>query len=184
MRLLLTVLFVAVALTSSAIASGARDGGARLRPQDPRVVQALKEGMARSATFRSLVERIESSHVIVYIAINPNLKSSLSGALNWMTQAGKYRYVRASVRPDLMFNQMIVTVAHELQHAVEVIEDESVIDEASLVAMYKRIGEPSSAAGRLGWETREAQRMGGQVRRELVAWPVTMLGRASNWSQS
>jgi hypothetical protein len=184
MRLLLTVLLVAVTLTSSAIASAAADGGPRLRPQDPRIMQVLKEGVAKSATFRALVERIEASHVIVYIAINPILKPGLSGALTWMTQAGEFRYVRASVRPELTFNQMIATVAHELQHAVEVIEDESVIDEASLVAMYKRIGQPSTAGGPLGWETLEAQRMGGQVRRELVAVPVTMLARVSNWSQS
>ena len=184
MRLLLTVMLVAVTLTSSAIASAATEGGPRLRPQDPRIIQVLKEGMAKSATFRALVERIEASHVIVYIAVNPILKPSLSGALNWMTRAGEFRYVRASVRPDLTFNQMIATVAHELQHAIEVIEDESVIDEASLVAMYKRIGQPSSAAGPLGWETLEAQRMGGQVRRELVAVPVTMHARDSNWSQS
>ena len=184
MRVLLTVVLFAGVLNSPLLAFDTRNGGPRLRPQDPRSVQILKEGMARSATFRALVDRIEASQVIVYVSINPILKSSLSGALTWMTRAGEFRYVRASISNELTFNQMIATVAHELQHAVEVLEDESVIDEASLVAMYKRIGEPSSAGGPLGWETLEAQRMGGQVRRELVAEPVTMLARVSTWSQS
>ena len=38
---------------------------------------------------------------------------------------------------------MIATIAHELQHAVEVIEDETVNDEKSLVALYRRIGQQS-----------------------------------------
>ena len=184
MRLLLTLILVAGVLTSPAIAFAAPEGGPRLRPQDARIVQVIKEGMARSATFRSLVERIEASHVIVYVAINPIMKNSLSGALTWMTSAGDFRYVRASVRPDLTFNQMIATVAHELQHAVEVIEDESVVDERSLVAMYKRIGQPSRSAGPLGWETVEAQRLGLQVRRELTLEPVAVLAHFSTWSQS
>lgn len=183
MRLLLTVALIAGVLTSSPLASDAPVGGPRLRPQDPRLVQILQEGATRSATFKALVDRIESSDVIVYVALNPILKSSLSGALTFMTRAGGFRYVRASISIELTFDQMIATVAHELQHAVEVIEDESVIDERSLAALYKRIGHPSRAAGPLGWETFAAQRTGTQVRRELVAVPTTTMARAS-YSQS
>jgi hypothetical protein len=182
MRVLLTVALVASLSISSAFAAE-RIGGPRLRPQDARSTQVLKEGAARSATFRALVNRIEASNVIVYIAVNPIMKSTLSGALTWMTRAGEYRYVRASMSNELTFDQMIASVAHELQHAVEVIEDESVVDERSLVAMYKRIGKPSRAAGPSGWETAAAQRTGTQVRRELVAIPATVIARASD-SQS
>ena len=184
MRLLLTVALFAGALTSSATLASERDGGPRLRPQDPRISQVLQEGMSRSDTFRALVNRIEASNVIVYVAVNPPLRPSLSGALTWMTSAGEYRYVRASISIEQTFNQMIATVAHELHHAVEVIEDESVVDEKSLVALYKRIGQPSKAAGALGWETIAAQRTGTQVRRELVAMPTMTLARASDNRQS
>lgn len=185
MRMLLTVALVAVLSISSASSALAaeRIGGPRLRPQDPRSTLVLKEGAARSATFRALVNRIEASNLIVYITVSPIMKSSLSGALTWMTRAGDYRYVRASISSDLPFNQMIASVAHELQHAIEVIEDESVTDEPSLVALYKRIGQPSRAAGPSGWETTAAQRTGLQVRRELVAAPTTVIARASD-SQS
>ena len=179
MRMLLAVALVAVVSISSALAAE-RVGGPRLRPQDARSTLVLKEGAARSATFRALVDRIEASNVIVYVAVNPIMKSTLSGALTWMTRAGDFRYVRATIRTELTFDQMIASVAHELQHAVEVIEDESVIDERSLVAMYKKIGQPSRAAGPSGWETLQAQRTGTQVRRELVALPTTMIARASD----
>ena len=182
MRVLLTLALVASVVTSSAIASE-RNGGPRLRPQDPRIVQVLKEGPLRSETFRSLVDRIEAGNVIVYIAVNPILKAGLSGALTWMTGAGEFRYVRASISTELTFDQMIATVAHELQHAVEVIEDESVNDERSLVALYKRIGQPSRAANS-GWETTSAQQTGYQVRRELVAVPASAMTRANNTTRS
>lgn len=181
MRMLLTVALVAVVSISSARAAE-RVGGPRLRPHDARSVQVLKEGAARSATFRALVDRIEASNLIVYVAVSPVLKSSLSGALTWMTRAGGFRYVRASISTELTFDQMIASVAHELQHAVEVIEDESVIDERSLVALYRRIGQPSRA-GSSSWETLAAQRTGTQVRRELVAVPATVMPRVSD-SQS
>ena len=182
MRMLLTVALVAVLSISSALAAE-RIGGPRLRPQDPRSAQVLKEGAKRSATFRALVNRIEASNLIVYITVSPTMKSALSGALTWMTRAGDFRYVRASITSELPFDQMIASVAHELQHAVEVIEDESVTDERSLAALYKRIGQPSRAAGASGWETIAAQRTGTQVRRELVAAPTTVIARASD-SQS
>jgi len=178
MRLMLAVGLLAAVVNSSAFA-GPPDGGARLRPQDARIIQAINEGSARSATFKALIDRIEASDVIVYVAINPLIKSTLSGALTWMTRAGDFRYVRASIAPDLPFDQMIASVAHELHHAVEVIEDASVVDEKSLVTMYKKIGLPSRAAGDSGWETIAAQRTGTQVRRELVAMPVRMMTRAS-----
>ena len=178
MRLLLTAALLASVLSPSAMAA-MPDGGQKLRPQDSRIVQAIKEGAARSATFKALVDRIESSDVIVYVATNPMIKSSLSGALTWMTRAGEFRYVRASLAPDLPFDQLIASVAHELHHAVEVIEDPGVVDEKSLVALYRRIGLPNKAAGPSGWETVAAQRTGSQVRRELIAVPTTVIARAS-----
>ncbi|HUQ86110.1 MAG TPA: hypothetical protein VM096_01045 [Vicinamibacterales bacterium] len=184
MRLLLTVVVLTGALTSSATLAAERVGGRRIRPQDPRLNLVLQEGTSRSETFRALVNRIEASNVIVYVAGNPLMRSSLSGALTWMTGAGNYRYVRASISIEQPFDQMIASVAHELQHVVEVIEDESVTDEKSLTALYKRIGQPSRAAGPLGWETIAAQRTGTQVRRELIAMPAMTMARASDNRQS
>ena len=179
MRLLLAVALFAGVVNSVALASE-RTGGPRLRPQDPRVTLVLQEGMARSATFRALVNRIEASNVIVYVAATPTLRSSLAGALTWMTRAAGYRYVRASISIEQTFDQMVASVAHELQHAVEVIEDESVVDEKSLTALYKRIGQPSKAAGPMGWETIAAQQTGTRVRRELAAVPAMTIARAGD----
>jgi len=144
---------------------------------DTRSKQILEEGRARSETFRALVNRIEASQVIVYVATYPLIKKNLSGTLTWMTQAGGFRYVRASISPDLLFHQAIATVAHELRHAVEVIEDQTVYDEKSLVAMYRRIGHRSRSTSAEAWETADAQETGWQVRRELVSPQMPAVSR-------
>lgn len=168
---------LALVLCSSILASAAaaaqpewwRDGVPRIRPQDQRLTDLLQAGISRSATFRALVDRIEASNVIVYVSLSPLMKSSLAGKLTWMTRAGAFRYLHASINTELTADLIISTLAHELQHAVEVIEDERVIDQRSLVELYKRIGRPSSSAVPSGWETVAAQQAGQRVRRELMA---------------
>jgi hypothetical protein len=97
------------------------------------------------------------------------MKSSLAGKLTWMTRAGDFRYVRATINAGQHNNQMIVALAHELQHAVEVLQDESVSDQRSLQELYKRIGRPSHSGVGAAWETIAAQEMGLRVRRELLS---------------
>ena len=175
---LLPIVALSVLVTSATAFANGPTGEVRLRPQDSRLELAIKEGARRSATFKSLVDRIESSNVIVYVAINPVMKSNLSGMLTWMTRTGNFRYLRASISTDLSFDQTIATVAHELQHAVEVIEDEGVTDEKTLVALYRRIGRQNSSASPARWETEAAQEAGYRVRRELGT-PATSVARAS-----
>ena len=148
MRGLFSVALCSALLVSNVYAASPdkpRDGGLRIRPQDQRTTQTLRDGMARSETFRRLVDRIEASNVFVYVSVSPFIKSSLSGQLTWMTQAGPYRYLRATLSADQTSDQLIATLAHELQHAVEVVGDDLVVSEQTLVALYKRIGHPSRA---------------------------------------
>lgn len=169
MRWLLSVVLCSVLSTSNLFAEPAlkpRDGGARIRPQDARSTQLLRDGMARSDTFRALVERLEASNVFVYVSVSPLIRSSLAGQLTWMAQAGPYRYLRATLNPEQGTDQQIATLGHELQHAVEVMDDESVVSEKSLVALYRRIGH-SNRSTNSSWETLAAQETGYQVRREL-----------------
>ena len=68
MRLLLALALSAVVVHRPPLAAAAADGGPRLRPQDARLTQLLRQGAARSTTFKALVDRIEASNVIVYMA--------------------------------------------------------------------------------------------------------------------
>lgn len=172
MRWLLSIVLCSAVLVSNVYAESGgkpRDGGARIRPQDSRSTQLLRDGIARSETFRALVAQIEASNVFVYVQVNPFIKPTLAGQLTWMTQAGPYRYLRAMISPEQTTDQAIASLAHELQHAVEVMGDEQVVSETTLVSLYKRIGQPSTAAIAAGWETIAAQEAAYRVRRELVA---------------
>jgi hypothetical protein len=170
MRWLLSIVLcsVLVANVHADSAGKPRDGGSRIRPQDSRSTQLLRDGIARSETFRALVDQIEASNVFVYVQVSPFIKSTLAGQLTWMTQAGPYRYLRATISPEQTMDQAIASLAHELQHAVEVMGDDEVVSETTLVSLYKRIGQPSTAAVAAGWETIAAQEAGNRVRRELV----------------
>jgi hypothetical protein len=178
MRLMLSFVLCAVLTTASAAAASPAEP--HLRPQDDRLRQVLRDGTARSATLKSLVERVEASQVIVYLAINPLMKPNLSGMLTWMTRAGDYRYLRVSISPDLSPDQMIATIAHELQHAAEVIDDVTVNDEKSLIALYRRIGLQHGNSAPMRWETIAAQRTGFQVRQELGGVPAATIARAAD----
>ena len=176
--LLLIVLSLFVAASSTFASEGGN--GPRIRPQDDRITAMLAAGVARSASFRALVDRIEASDVYVYVGMSPLLKSTLAGRLSWMTKAGGYRYLRAAISTGLSSDRIISSLAHEFQHVVEVIEDSNVVDEKTLETLYKRIGEPSRASVTVAWETVAAQEVASRVRRELNARPVTLAARVTN----
>ena len=158
MRTLLTIVLCAFVASTNA-AAAVPDGG-------PRAIVLRTDARP---TVRELIDRVEDSNVIVYVGVSPLLKSTLAGRVTWMTQAGDYRYLRITVSTDLTFDQAIASLAHELQHVVEVIDDPGVVDERTLVALYKRIGHPSRAAASAAWETVAAQEAGTRARRELSA---------------
>jgi hypothetical protein len=159
---------------------------ARIRPQDPRLVELIRTGVGRSVTLRDIVRRLEAGNLIVYISLNPAMKSNLAGKLTWMTKSGIFRYVKVTINTEQSSDAMIATLAHELQHALEVGGDESVIDQRSLAGLYMRIGRPSISNVISGYETAAAQETGFQVRRELAAATAAAAAasRAGDSSQS
>lgn len=187
MRTLLAVVFGCV-ISTSALASTPDElwRQARIRPQDPRLAEVFRAGVSRSATFRSLVNRLEAGDLFVYVALSPSMKPGLAGKLTWITRSGAFRYVKATIHTEQSFEQMIATLAHELQHALEVGGEDSVIDQRSLAGFYKRIGRPSPSSAIAGFETAAAQATGFQVRRELTAAAAAARAslRAGDHSQS
>jgi hypothetical protein len=169
MRTLLALIAGSLIATNALAADPEAWREARVRPQDARLVDVLRAGVARSATFRALVNRLEAGNVIVYVSLSQTLKSSLAGKLTWMTSAGGFRYVKATINAEQSADQMIATLAHELQHALEVSDDDSVTDQRSLIALYKRIGRPSYSGLAAAWETEAAQDTAFRVRRELLS---------------
>jgi hypothetical protein len=120
-----------------------------------------------SPTLRALVARLRTSDVVVYLRCDG--PAAPDGRLTFVSAAGGYRYlvVRMARFPPA---QQIALMAHELQHAVEIADTPAIVDGASLVREYKRIGyvnQWSSLPG-LAFDTKAAVATGEQVLKELM----------------
>lgn len=112
----------------------------RVRSEEAVVRQVLAEGYARSQAFRTLIQTIERSNLLVYVIWTDRV-SGVGGSLQVPGAANGQRVVFILINREVVFAQLIPMIAHELQHAVEIANAPEVVDRASLVRHYKRIGE-------------------------------------------
>lgn len=136
----------------------------RLRASDEKAAALLQAGIARSATFRLLVETLDQSDLVVYVETR---QLTLPGQLQFMSATPGGRYVRVSVRPMGLDNELVPWLAHELWHAVEIAGAPEVRDGASLLRFYERIGGGFRAGGTMEMETVRAQETQATVLDEL-----------------
>jgi hypothetical protein len=110
--------------------------------------------MQRSATFRDVVARIEASDTVVYID-EGTCVDARRGCLHVLPGSGQRRLqVRVDSRQPL--RSVVGQLAHELQHAVEIVGTVDVTDNESLKRLYEVIGFRGDRNGEI-WETRQAQ---------------------------
>jgi hypothetical protein len=136
-----------------------------VRAVDSAMAGVLERGMRRSGTFAHLMLALNKSDVIVYIECGKVMPSSIVGRLLLAAGPEGSRYLRIQVSGHPGSNDMIALVGHELRHALEVAESPEVRDEASLIALYERIGHPSTGSHQ--YDTLAAQDTGRQVKAEL-----------------
>jgi hypothetical protein len=136
------------------------------------MLELIKEGTERSSTFRTLVDAIDHSNGIVYVEPGICAFGHLNGCvLPFIAPTHGQRYMRILVTPDkhrVSHDQLLSLIAHELQHAREVIEHADVVDVATMEGMYRRIGTPLTG-GLSGYETSQARAAGDAVLADLLA---------------
>lgn len=171
-RTLLIVLALAVPVQTFAAADQVptieppiTGGGPRLRPYDRRAAALLLEGLRRSDRLRTLVDDLERSDVIVYVQMQHLLRGKWAGALTWIAGTKQFRYVRVSLNPAIRGAMAIATLGHELQHALEVANEPSIVDAQSLNGFYRQHG--ISMRVQNGWDTEAARLVGEEVRQDL-----------------
>jgi hypothetical protein len=129
----------------------------------------VDELAARSATARALVDRIQASDVIVYVRHRTFEDPGLDGRTGLLGSDPARRFLVVELACGRAYLTQLVTLGHELQHAVEIADVATAFDASSLAALYSRIGERQSrSAGRVTFETRNARDTALQVRRELL----------------
>jgi hypothetical protein len=139
----------------------------RLRTLDSALAEALQRGREQSATFRQILDTLERSNVVVYLDRNNRFRDGEAGHLRFAGHAKGLRYVHVSLSTDLNPRELIVLLAHELAHAVEIAMAEEVVDADSFRDLYCQIGH----TGRFGVDTDAAQRVTEQVSDELELLP-------------
>jgi hypothetical protein len=137
-----------------------------VRSQDRSIRYLLKRGFNHSVTFANLMARLEHSDVIVYVEEVPRLPGALEGRMMMLPTSHGQRYVRIQIAQRGAPDDAIAILGHELQHAIEVAQETAVNDQATLAALYQRIG---MRGGDKIYDTFAAQEVGRLVRRELLA---------------
>jgi hypothetical protein len=159
------------AMLSIALVPSANPGAqlVRVRSTDSTLRLLLGEGIQRSATFRARVDRLSELDGIVYVQFGYCAFGHVNGCLlPSLTVAGGVRYLRVLVSADRnrrTRDQLLALIAHELQHALEVLERREVVDVDGMDAMFHRIGTP--LPGITGYETSAARATGDAVLSEL-----------------
>ena len=129
----------------------------------------IEDAIASSPTVRALVARITASDVVVFVACEHNPAVKALGRLNFMTSAGGLRYLVIRLKPTRR-SAAIAMLAHELQHAAEIADTPSIVDDESLGREYERIGYRSHAShGGVAFDTKAAVETGRRVAGELIA---------------
>ena len=135
----------------------------RVRSTNRTIASLLREGAARSATFRGLVHTIEQTNGIVYVESGQCLHGVRACLSLSVTRAGEYRILRVIV--DLAANAiaLMATMAHELRHAIELLTEPAVRSTGAAYLYYAR----EAPTTRDAFETQAAIAAGLAVEREL-----------------
>jgi hypothetical protein len=144
-----------------------------LRFTDARIRTAVQQGCQYSATFRSLLTRLEASDLIVYIRPSDRAVRGADGRTSLIAATGSRRYLVISLNRCRSFDALIGLLGHELRHAAEIADAPEVVDEATLIAFYERIGTGRRLGAVRQYETPAAVAAGRQVMREIMAGTST-----------
>jgi hypothetical protein len=127
------------------------------------MVAVINEAAARSMTFRGLVDRIGRTDGIVYIAEGRCGHGVQACLLDSMTIAGPNRVLRILVDRQKSDRDLMGSIGHELQHAIEVLSHPSVRTYSAMILLFK---EMCGECGRR-FETDAAIQAGRDVRADL-----------------
>jgi hypothetical protein len=111
----------------------------RVRSTERFMIALIREGYDRSPGFHDLVDVLQRSNVIVLVQPAPCAHGRIRSCLVSVTGSRRERHIRIHVDTHTLHDWLIATVAHELQHAVEIAEHPEVIDGPGALKLYRRI---------------------------------------------
>ena len=135
-----------------------------LRIADGELRAAVLDGSERSKTLRNLLTRIGELNAIVYVQWTAALPRGVEAAIEQhVTVTPNVRYLRIGLKPARATDWVVSIIAHELRHAIEILEAE-VTDSSAIEALFKRLNHGLTERV---YETAAAVETGLVVSREL-----------------
>lgn len=157
-------LVLAAIAVAGAGSINAQGGAPAVRPEEPAIRELMANGMTRSATFRDLATRLDTSDVVVYVRFAPCV-GKVAACLLWASESdGVRRLVIKLNRAGRSPNELTALLAHELQHANEVASAPEIKDLASFRKSFASRGSTNAD----GFETDQARDVGRRVSVELA----------------
>src|SRR2546430_1839431 len=137
----------------------------RVRSTDNGIAAVMADAELRSPTFRGLVRKIEQTDGIVYVE-RGRCGHGVHACLSHSIVAGEgFRLLRIIVDGVGTLLQLMATIGHELQHAIELLIEPGVRSTAAAYLYYVR--EAPTARDSFAFETAAAVRAGMTIEREL-----------------
>lgn len=137
-----------------------------IRTASPRLAETITAMRVQSPTFAKMIAALDASDVVVYFEGAVNMEPRLRGCVHFMGASGGFRYVRVQVKLAMSRYDLITSIAHEMQHVVEISEHPGVTSEETLAELYRDIGDEHEFRH---FETLGAQRTGRAVLAEILA---------------
>jgi hypothetical protein len=111
----------------------------RVRSTQPYTTMLLREAYDRSASFRSLVDTLQQSNATVFVQLGACKGGRIRSCVVSVNGSERARHIWIKVDPHAIHDWLLATIAHELQHAVEIVEQSDVFDATSALRLYRKI---------------------------------------------
>ena len=137
-----------------------------VRGTSPELAQAVAAAFEQSATFRQLAADVAAAGGLVYVhhgACGRNVRACLVLDID---RAGPFRILSIRVDKSKRGGDLMIAIAHELHHVLEVLREPSAVDSTSIRLFFERI----APTERLSFETQGAIETELKVDRELRQW--------------
>jgi hypothetical protein len=152
---------------SSAVAGTGQETTSQVRSSNSSILALIARATEQSTTFRGLVDTIGTTDGIVYVEAGRCRYSR--ACLTGVSTAGVYRMLWVTIDTRRVDSELIASIGHELQHAIEILSNPDVRSSAAMYMFYSRFAE-RVGTGRGAFETAAATKVGNAVRREIQAF--------------
>ena len=159
-RAVLLIAFAAGATRTTTANPAARP---QVRSTDAVIRALMTDAASHSRTFRRLVQTIEETNGIVYVESGACGHGVRACLVMSVTPAGGYRILRILIDRRQKPRDLMASIGHELRHAIEVLENRSLVDTAGFYLFYAQ----GSVENGRPFETRAAIEAGFAVRNEI-----------------